>query len=79
MKLGRDTAAFAEALALPGAAVWSPGDSGRLFHDWVALPASLEDEWMRFAEIARRRAQTSLAIQSDKKSPAKSKKGTTGR
>jgi hypothetical protein len=79
VKLGRDTVAFAEALALPGAAVWSPGDSARLFRDWVALPASLEDEWMRFAEVARRAAQTSLAIQSDKKSPAKPKKGTTGR
>ena len=51
-----------------------------LFHDWVALPPSLEDEWMRFAEIARvAAAQTSLAIQSERKSPAKSKKGTTGR
>ena len=80
VKLGRDTASFAEALALPGAAVWSPGDSGRLFHDWVALPSSLEDEWMRFAEVARvAAAQTSLAIQSERKSPAKSKKGTTGR
>lgn len=44
-----------------------------------ALPASQEDEWMRFAEVARTRAQTSLAIQSDRKSPVKSKKGTTGR
>ena len=80
VKLGRDTAAFAEALTLPGATVWSPGDSGRLFHDWVALPPSLEDEWMRFAEVARvAAAQTSLAIQSERKSPAKSKKGTTGR
>ena len=80
VKLGRDTTAFADALALPGAAVWSPGDSGRLFHDWVALPASLEDDWMRFAEIARMAAaQTSLAIQSDKKSPSYGKKGTTGR
>ena len=80
VQLGRDTAAFAEALTLPGATVWSPGDSGRLFHDWVALPPSLEDVWMRFAEIARvAAAQTSLAIQSERKSPAKSKKGTTGR
>ena len=79
VKLGRDTTAFADALALPGAAVWSPGDSGRLFHDWVALPSSVEDEWMRFAELARVRAQTSLAIQSDRSSSVKSKKGTTGR
>ncbi|WP_421735018.1 hypothetical protein [Cellulomonas sp.] len=79
VKLGRDSAEHAEALALPGAAVWSPGDSGRLFYDWVALPASAEDHWMRFAEIARVLAQTSLAIQSDKKSPSYGKKGTTGR
>jgi hypothetical protein len=56
VKLGRDTAEHAEALALPGAAVWSPGDSGRFFYDWVALPAEQEDHWMRFAEIARLRA-----------------------
>ena len=56
VKLGRDSAEHAEALALPGVTVWSPGDSGRLFYDWVALPAALEDEWMRFAEIARLRA-----------------------
>ena len=79
VKLGRDSAEHAEALALSGATVWSPGDSGRLFYDWVALPASTEDEWMRFAEIARVLAQTSLAIQSDKKSPSYGKKGTTGR
>ena len=80
VKLGRDSAEHAEALALPGVSVWAPGDSGRLFHDWVALPPSLEDEWMRFAEIARvSAAQTSLAIQSDRSSPVKSKKGTTGR
>ncbi|MBO3083284.1 hypothetical protein [Cellulomonas fengjieae] len=56
VRLGRDTDAFAEALALPGATVWEPGDSGRQFKDWVALPAALEDEWMRFAELARLRA-----------------------
>ncbi len=56
VKLGRDSAEHAEALALPGATVWSPGDSGRLFHDWVALPPEQEDHWMRFAEVARLRA-----------------------
>ena len=79
VKLGRESAEHAEALELPGATVWAPGDGDRYFYDWVALPASLEDEWMRFAEVARVRASTSLAIQSDRKSPAKSKKGTTGR
>lgn len=79
VKLGRDTAEHAEALALPGATVWAPGDGDRYFYDWVALPASLEDDWMRFAEVARTRAQTSLAIQSERRSPAKSKKGSTGR
>jgi hypothetical protein len=79
VKLGRDSPSFQEAMALPGAAVWSPGDSGRLFYDWVALPASAEDDWMRFAEIARVLAQRSLAIQSDRKSPSYGKKGTTGR
>lgn len=79
VKLGRDSPEHADALALPGATVWAPGDGDRYFHDWVALPPSAEDEWMRFAEVARLRAQTSLAIQSDRKSPVKSKKGTTGR
>ena len=53
VKLGRSSAEHAEALALPGAAVWSPGGSGRLFYDWVSLPPELEDHWMRFAEAAR--------------------------
>ncbi|WP_146925762.1 hypothetical protein [Cellulomonas xylanilytica] len=79
LKLGRDSAEHAEALALPGATVWAPGDGDRYFYDWVALPASAEDHWMRFAEVARLRAQTSLAIQSDRASPVKSKKGSTGR
>ena len=56
VKLGRDSAEHAEALTLPGATVWAPGDDGRLFYDWVALPAAQEDHWMRFAEIARLRA-----------------------
>ena len=79
LKLGRDTSDFADALDLPGVTVWAPGDGDRVFKDWVAIPPTLEDEWMRFAEVARVRAQTSLAIQSDRKSPVKSKKGTTGR
>ena len=80
VKLGRDTAAFAEALALPGAAVWSPGDGGRLL---PRLGRAACRRWRTSGCGSPRSracaAQTSLAIQSERKSPAKSKKGTTGR
>ncbi len=53
VKLGRSTDEFAEALDLPGAAVFKPGgDSQRSFHDWVALPLDSIDEWERFAAAA---------------------------
>ena len=56
VRLGRDSPEHAEALALPGADVWHPGGGSRRFEDWVALPPEQEDEWMRFAEVARVRA-----------------------
>ena len=51
-RLGRSTPEFAEALAVPGAVPFSPGASGRVFRDWVALPLSAADEWERFAVAA---------------------------
>jgi hypothetical protein len=53
VKLGRETPEFAEALGLPGAAVFSPGNSKRNFLDWVALPVDAVDDWERFAMAAK--------------------------
>ena len=52
VRLGRSSPEFAEALDLPGAAVFSPGQSNRSFHDWVALPLDATDDWERFARSA---------------------------
>ena len=51
-RLGRDTPEFAEALAVPGAVLFSPGASNRIFKDWVSLPDSRVDDWERFAVAA---------------------------
>jgi hypothetical protein len=52
LKLGRSTAEFAEALDLPGASVFSPGEGKRNFLDWVALPLDTVEEWERYARAA---------------------------
>lgn len=52
VKLGRGTPEFAEAIDLPGASVFSPGQSSRNFLDWVALPLDSVDEWERYARAA---------------------------
>lgn len=49
VKLGRTTPEFEEALDLPGACVFSPGQSTRNFLDWVALPLDAVDDWERYA------------------------------
>jgi hypothetical protein len=53
VKLGRETPEFAEALDVPGAAIFSPGNSQRNFLDWVALPLDAVDDWERFANAAK--------------------------
>jgi hypothetical protein len=45
VRLGRTTDAFAEAMAVPGATVFSPGAGRRAFADWVALPATEHAGW----------------------------------
>ena len=52
VRLGRDTGAFAEALAVPGAGVFSPGTGRKQFKDWVGLPADASDRWETFVERA---------------------------
>ena len=52
VKLGRSTPEFEEALDLPGASVFSPGESKRSFRDWVALPVDAVDDWEPYARSA---------------------------
>jgi hypothetical protein len=43
-----------EALALEGAALFDPGERGRPFKEWVAVPAAHADRWPELAEKALR-------------------------
>ena len=51
-RLGRDTAAHAEALALPGAALFDPSGVNRPFKDWVVVPLASSRHWTALAEAA---------------------------
>ena len=51
VRLGRGTAEFEEAIDVPGASVFSPGQK-RNFLDWVALPLDAVDDWERYARAA---------------------------
>jgi hypothetical protein len=52
LRLGADTQAHADALEIAGSALFSPGEKGRVFRDWVALPASRAEHWEPFAVAA---------------------------
>ena len=52
VSLGEGTREHAEALGLPGAALFDPSRRGRPFKDWVAIPVEQVDHWMPFAAIA---------------------------
>ncbi len=51
-KLGRDSQAFAPALALPGAALFDPSGRNRPYKDWVEVPFTSHQEWPALAEAA---------------------------
>jgi hypothetical protein len=51
-KLGAANAAHAEALALSGAELFDPSGMGRPFKDWVEVPATHSDQWLRLSEAA---------------------------
>lgn len=46
-----DGSAREQALALPGVELFDPG-MGRVMKEWVLVPESLSDEWMRLVEKA---------------------------
>ncbi|MDF2444001.1 MAG: hypothetical protein JWR01_2204 [Subtercola sp.] len=64
VRLGAGTPELDDALALPGATLFSPGNakSGgahRVWRDWASLPVSAAEDWHDFANLAlhhRRRA-----------------------
>ena len=45
VRLGGGTAELDEALALEGATFFSPGNSDRVWRDWVSLPLGVIDAW----------------------------------
>ncbi|MGB4777665.1 GNAT family N-acetyltransferase [Microbacterium sp.] len=48
LRLGRGTPRHSAALSIAGAGPFAPGDRGRAFHDWVALPVDARSEWAAF-------------------------------
>lgn len=49
LRLGRGTPRHAAALSIAGAEPFAPGDRGRVFHDWIALPLEAKSHWAAFA------------------------------
>ncbi|WP_159621335.1 hypothetical protein [Ruania rhizosphaerae] len=52
IRLGQGSAAFAEAMELPGATRFAPGRGSKEFKDWAAIPAALSGEWAYFVAAA---------------------------
>ncbi len=44
--------AHTDALALPGAHLFDPGDSGRLWREWVEVPAAHSARWPELGRSA---------------------------
>ncbi len=51
-KLGRESPAHAEALALPGAVPFDPSGMDRPFKDWVVVPLASSGKWPSLADAA---------------------------
>jgi hypothetical protein len=52
VKLGRASAAHAEALGLAGSRLFHPGDGDRVFYDWVTIAATHGERWSEFVQRA---------------------------
>ncbi len=60
VKLGRSSDEHAAALAIPGASIFTPGNSNRRFHDWVTLPPSAAEQWLEYTRAAIDIADTAM-------------------
>lgn len=52
VKLHRDRPEHAEALAVAGAAIWSPQPTRRGFTDWVGMPLAASAVWLDWVRTA---------------------------
>lgn len=52
VKLGRDRPEHADALTVPGAAVWSPQKGRKGFTDWIGLPLAASEVWLDWVRTA---------------------------
>ncbi|WP_293785273.1 GNAT family N-acetyltransferase [uncultured Aeromicrobium sp.] len=48
LRLGRETRRHGEALTVAGTHLFTPGNRGRVFRDWIALPIEAGDDWPVF-------------------------------
>ncbi|MCU1481019.1 MAG: hypothetical protein JWQ19_1805 [Subtercola sp.] len=59
-KLGRASAAHAEALTIAGATLFYPGGGTKAFKDWVEVPEAQSPHWPELAEAALNAATATL-------------------
>jgi hypothetical protein len=79
VKLGRDRPEHAEALAVPGAATWSPQPSRNGFTDWVGMPLAASGVWLDWVRTAIDLAdEAALAAASKPAKPRTEKPGGGG-
>lgn len=52
VKLDRDRPEHAEALAVPGAAIWSPQPTRGGFTDWIGMPLAASAVWLDWVRTA---------------------------
>lgn len=76
VKLGRDRPEYTEALALPGADVWSPQKGRRGFTDWVGMPVAARNIWLDWVRTAIDVADEAALTAASK--PAKPRTGKPG-
>ncbi|WP_329537287.1 TfoX/Sxy family protein (plasmid) [Streptomyces sp. NBC_01450] len=51
-KLGEGTPAHTKALALPGSELFDASGKNQPFKDWVAVPQTHADQWLRLSKTA---------------------------